>query len=214
MARLASVNLGAARDVDWVSNGRTAMDKRPVDTPVRVTELGLEGDQVGNPKFHGGADQAVYAYAREDLDWWGAELGREIAPGQFAENLTTEGLDLNATRIGTRWRIGSVVLEVASVRIPCGNFQHWMGIHEYDNTGWVKRFTAAGRPGPYLRVVGTGTLQAGDAIEVIHEPGHDVTVRDAFAALTTQRHRLPELLRADGLAAKARAEAEAYLAGS
>lgn len=214
MARLTSVNLGTARDADWVSNGRTAMDKRPVDLPVRVTELGIEGDQVGNPKFHGGVDQAVYAYAREDLEWWAAELGAEIRAGQFAENLTTEGLDLNATRIGTRWRIGSTVLEVVAVRIPCGNFQHWMGQHGFDNAGWVKRFTAAARPGPYLRVVETGTVQAGDAVEVLREPDHDVTVRDVFAALTTQRHRLPEILEADALGAKARAAAEQYVAES
>jgi MOSC domain-containing protein YiiM len=156
MARLVSVNVGAARDVDWVSNGRTAMDKRPVDGPVPVGELGVGGDEVGNPTFHGGVDQAVYAYAREDLDWWAAELGADIDPGQFAENLTTEGLDLNVTTIGTRWRINDVVLEVAAVRIPCGNFSHWMGMNSYDNAAWVKRFTQASRPGPYQRVIQTG----------------------------------------------------------
>ena len=96
---------------------------------------------------HGGVDQAVYAFAREDLDWWEAELGREIRNGQFAENLTTRGIDVNEAEVGERWRIGSALFEVAMVRIPCNDFKNWQRLNGYDDRAWVKRFAERGRPG-------------------------------------------------------------------
>ena len=107
MAEVISINVGKVREAPWAGIGRTAIDKHPVRGPVPAGRLGLRGDQVGDTMHHGGVDQAVYAYAREDLDWWEAELGREIRDGQFAENLTTRGIDLNAAEVGERWRIGS-----------------------------------------------------------------------------------------------------------
>lgn len=210
MSFLRSLNLGVPQVKEWAQIGRTSIDKRPVRGPVLAGELGLTGDQVSDTAHHGGPDQAVYAYAREDLDYWAAELGREIRDGQFGENLTTEGLDLNETEVGTRWRIGEAVLEVALTRTPCNDFKGWMGESGYDNATWVRRFAAAARPGPYLRVVTPGILTAGDSIEVVHRPGHGVTVRTMFRALNTHRELLPELLRVPGLAAKARRKAEQY----
>src|SRR4051794_25881594 len=99
MAQVISVNVGKGLDASWAGIGRTAMDKQPVTRPVRADRLGLEGDAVGDTKYHGGLDQAVYAFAREDLDWWEAELGREIRNGQFAENLTTQGIDVNEAEV-------------------------------------------------------------------------------------------------------------------
>ena len=124
---------------------------------VRVRRLGLEGDQVGDTEHHGGRDQAVYAFAREDLDWWEVELGREIRNGQFAENLTTRGIDVNEAEVGERWRIGSDLFEVAMVRIPCNDFKNWQRLNGYDDRAWVKRFAEQGRPGPYLRVIEEGS---------------------------------------------------------
>lgn len=163
--QLISVNLGRATAVDYTDaeGGVTGIGKRPVPGPVRVrtpgskaTGLGsgLEGDAVCDRRHHGGDHQAVYAYAREDLDWWEAELGRELPGGIFGENFTTSGIDLNAARLGDRWRVGAeLVLEVASARIPCRTFQGVMG-----ETGWVKRFTQVVRPGAYLRVIREGSV--------------------------------------------------------
>lgn len=212
MALLRSVNLGVPRVKAWAEIGRTSIDKRPVTGPVLAGELGLAGDQVSDTAHHGGPDQAVYAYAREDLDFWAAELGRDIRDGQFGENLTTEGLDLNGTEVGTRWRIGGAVLEVALTRTPCNDFKCWMGESGYDNGTWVRRFAAEARPGPYLRVLTPGAVTAGDPIEVAHVPGHGVTVRTMFLALNTHRDLLPVLLRVPGLAQKARRKAEEYVA--
>jgi MOSC domain-containing protein YiiM len=212
MPHLVSVNVGHPREAAWADIGRTSIDKRPVRHPVHAGRLGLEGDQVSDTKHHGGVDQAVYAFAREDLDLWAAELGHDLRDGQFGENLTTIGIDVNESEVGERWRIGEALLEVASIRIPCNDFKGWMGSCGYDNRAWVRRFTEQGRPGPYLRVLGEGAIAAGDEIEVVHEPGHGVTVSTMFRALTTDRSLLPDLLRVDGLVDEARAAAERYVA--
>ena len=146
-------------------------------------------------KHHGGDDQAVYAYAREDLDVWQAELGVPLRNGVFGENLTTEGLDVNDALVGERWRIGDeVLLEVCCPRIPCGTFQGWLGA-----AGWIKRFTEAAMPGAYLRVIAPGRIRAGDPVVIEHRPDHDVTVAVTFRAVTTEPELLPRLLAADAL---------------
>lgn len=215
MAFVRSISVGQPQDRDWAGIGRTSIDKRPVGGPVAVHQLGIAGDSVSDTRHHGGPDQAVYAYAREDLDFWETELGSPVRDGQFGENLTTEGIDLNALEVGTRLRIGEpgvgVVLEAVYVRTPCNDFKGWMGESGYDPRAWVRRFTAAARPGPYLRVLETGTIAPGDPVEVVHSPGHGVTIRDMFVALNTDRSRLPDLLVVDGLLPQVRAKAEEFV---
>jgi len=199
--KLLSVNIGQPRPSSAGDVNVTAIDKRPTGGPVMVTpapakgSAGLGGDQVCDVRHHGGPDQAVYAYAREDLDYWEAELGRPLGNGTFGENLTTAGLDVNAALIGERWLVGSeVILEVSRPRIPCTTFQGWMA-----QRGWIKRFTQAGRSGTYLRVIEPGEIRAGDEVEVVHRPGHDVSVAVCFRALTLEPELLPRLLGADAL---------------
>lgn len=212
MPWVSTVSVGLPQDEQWAGNlKRTAIVKRPVEGAVAVHPLGLGGDAVADTRNHGGPDKAVYVFAREDLDWWGRELGRPLADGMFGENLTTCGIDVNEAEVGERWRIGTALLEVCSVRIPCSVFAGWMGVAGYDSRQWIRRFTAVGRPGPYLRVIEEGSLAAGDEILVEHRPGHGVTVSTMFRALTTQRELLPELLGVDGLTAQARATAEAWV---
>ncbi|KRA29448.1 MULTISPECIES: MOSC domain-containing protein [unclassified Nocardioides] len=214
MPRVLAVSVGRPQDKEWAGIGRTSIDKGNLTGPVVVHALGIEGDEVSDTEHHGGPHQAVYAYAREDLDFWEAELGQPIRNGQFGENLTTEGLDLTSMEIGTRLRIGGAdgpLLEVAHVRTPCNDFKGWMGESGYDPTVWVKRFTAEARPGPYLRVLQPGTLAAGDPVEVVHRPGHGVTVRDMFVALNTDRNRLPELAAIELLPPKVREKVEEFV---
>jgi MOSC domain-containing protein YiiM len=212
MPVLQSVNVGQPKPREWAEIGQSSIEKHSVAGPVRVATLGVEGDQVSDTVHHGGPDQAVYAFAREDLDYWARELGRDIRDGQFGENLTTVGIDVNKAEVGERWRIGTAVFEVASVRIPCNDFKNWMGESGYEMRAWVKRFTARGRPGPYLRVLQEGTIAAGDELVAVHRPGHGVSVSTMFRALTTDRDLLPELLRVDGLVPEARVRAEKYVA--
>jgi len=200
------------QDREWATIGRTSIEKLPVTGPIGVRFLGLEGDQVSDTNNHGGVDQAVYAYSRSELDWWEGELGRPIRDGGFGENLTIGGYDVDDAEVGERWVIGSVLFEVAYVRIPCNNFKTWQGLGGYDDAAWMKRFTHRLRPGAYLRVLREGSLSAGDAVEVVHRPGHGITVSEMFAAMTLDRSRLPRLLTIDGLAAKARRKADEYVA--
>ncbi|MFI0979983.1 MOSC domain-containing protein [Streptomyces sp. NPDC021093] len=215
---LLSVNLGRATASEYTdqAEGVTGIGKQPTEGPVEVREpgprgtggSGLVGDDVCDLRHHGGTRQAVYAYAREDLDRWESDLGRPLRGGEFGENLTTVGLDVNGARLGEQWRVGAdLVLEVTASRIPCRTFAGALNEEK-----WVKRFTEAVAPGAYLKVVEPGVVRAGDPIEIAHRPAHDVTVAMHFKANTLERSLLPRLLEAgDVLSPLTREKALAYL---
>ncbi|GGB84261.1 MOSC domain-containing protein [Knoellia flava] len=194
-ARVLSVNVG--QPMDGIIKRPTGIDKRPTDEisvadpgPKGRGGSGVEGDAVMNRKHHGGSEQAVYAFAREELDWWGVDLGRDLRAGMFGENLTTAGFDVDAAVIGEQWRLGSsVVLTVTAPRVPCATFSAHMGVR-----GWVKAFTARGRTGAYLSVTQPGTIRPGDEIQVLWRPGHGVTVPMAFRAWMGDREMAQAML--------------------
>ncbi len=197
-ARVISVNRG--QEADLLIGGRparSAIDKRPASGPVEVRQLGLDGDTVADKVNHGGLDQAVYAYAREDLDWWTEQLGRELRNGLFGENFTTAGIDVTGALIGETWRVGSVVLQVTAPRIPCNTFKSWL-----DEPHWVKRFAAAGRPGAYLRVLTPGPVSAGDDLEVVDRPCVAVTVAESMLAYYGDDEVMRRLLEVEGRGGK------------
>lgn len=187
---LVSVNVGRPRTLRW--DGRevtTAILKRPVEGSRRVEGVNIAGDRQADRRIHGGADKAVYAYAAEDYRWWEAELGRELGPGAFGENLTTGSLDLGTAVIGQRWRIGDVVLRVTQPRTPC----HKLGL-AMDDPSFPARFVRAGRPGTYLALEEAGSLAAGDDIRVLSSPGHGLTVAEVARALRGDPDPLPRML--------------------
>jgi MOSC domain-containing protein YiiM len=193
-ARVISVNAGRGRDAAWAGRlRRTAIDKRPVAAPVEAGWLGLAGDEQSDTENHGGREQALYAYAREDLDWWVERLCRELANGVFGENITTSGLDVTGALIGEVWQVGTAVVQVTSPRIPCVVFAGWV-----DEDHWVKRFASAGRPGAYLRVLEEGTVAAGDGIEVISRPDEHVTIAESMTAYYGDVELMRRLLRVEG----------------
>jgi MOSC domain-containing protein YiiM len=192
MAVVQSVNVGVLRSLR-AKTGVTGIDKVPVHGAVTVSVIGpncpgrggLAGDVICDAENHGGDTKAVYAYAREDLDQWAAELGAPLRSGMFGENLTTSGLDVTGALIGETWRLGeSVVLQVTSPRVPCSTFAAFMG-----RKGWLKSFTRRAVPGAYLKVLAGGELEAGDPLVVEFKPSHNVSVGTAFRALTLE----PEL---------------------
>ncbi|TQS30097.1 MOSC domain-containing protein [Microbispora sp. KK1-11] len=192
--RILSVNVGRAVDAEWAGNlRRTAIDKRKIEGRIAVRENGLAGDERADVANHGHPDQAVYAYAREDYDWWEPRMGRDLRDGQFGENLTTSGADVTGAVLGERWRVGTAVLEVTAPRVPCVVFRNWL-----DERGWVKRFTDANRTGAYFRVVEQGELGVGDEIEVLHRPSGSVTIAESFRAYHGDRDLMLQILSIPG----------------
>ena len=175
---------------------KTGIYKYPVEGSVEVRDEQVGGDRQGDYTVHGGPDKAVYAYANEDYRWWSQELGgRDVEPGLFGENLTTAGIDLSAAEVGSRWRVGTALLEVSEPRIPCSKLAFKM-----EDPLFVKRFAQANRPGAYLRITEPGTLGSGDPIEVVSEPGNGVTMALFSRAILGERDLLPKLLDAEALA--------------
>jgi MOSC domain-containing protein YiiM len=189
-ARVLSINItSVVHQGEWTgSEGRTGIDKRSVAGPIEFKNNGVVGDRIIDTNVHGGYDQAVYAYAQEDAQWWEREINEEIPAGRFGENLTTEGIDVNAALVGEQGKIGSVILEVSQPRIPCRVFAGF-----WKRATLIKDFTQAGRPGAYLRIIQEGTAQAGDVIEVIYKPDHEVSIRDLFSAKSGERAKINEI---------------------
>jgi MOSC domain-containing protein YiiM len=187
--RVVSVNVG--RPTPLATGSRvieSAIVKAPVEGPVAVRGVNLEGDDQADRSVHGGPDQAVYAYASEDIAFWSDVTGLDLGPGAFGENLTTAGIDVSGVRIGERWRIGTVELRVTGPRIPCFKLEARIGVR-----GFQKQFLHAGRPGAYFAIAEEGELRAGDAVEVVHRPEHDVTPRLIVETMWLDRTRLGEV---------------------
>jgi MOSC domain-containing protein YiiM len=206
---LVSVNVGLPREIEWLGKrDTTAIWKKPVAGRVRVAGVNLAGDDQADRRFHGGPDKAVYAYAREDYEWWSVELGRALEPATFGENLTVAGLSLTDTLVGERWAVGSATLEVAGPRVPCWKLGARMDDHDFP-----VHFAAVGRPGAYLRIVAEGELGAGDPVEVVHRPRHQLTVGTVAGIYHGDRARCREFLEVPELAQEWHAWARERLAG-
>ena len=194
--RLLSVNVGTPRVVPrGKGQARTAIWKDPVAGRVAVRGVNVEGDRQADLRVHGGPDKAVYAYASEDTAFWEDALGADLGPGAFGENLTTEGIDQTNALIGERWRVGTTLLEVCQPRFPCFK----LGLR-FGDPQMLKRFALARRPGAYLRIVEEGELGAGDAIEIVHRPQHEVTIALVNEAILHDNALLGRLREAPELA--------------
>jgi MOSC domain-containing protein YiiM len=186
-----SVNLGTPAPNPYKNDKRTGINKRPTPGRIEVRApgakldglgSGIVGDFIGDAKHHGGDEQALYAFEREDLDAWQERLERDLTNGFFGENLTTRGFDVNDSRVGDVWRIGDVVeVCVTGPRTPCSTFRGWVG-----EKGWLKTFSAIARPGAYLSVRVAGFIEAGDAVTLVERPSGGATVSAAFRASLSQ----------------------------
>jgi MOSC domain-containing protein YiiM len=190
--RVVSVNVGRPAPL---ATGRrvveSAIGKAPVEGPVAVRGVNLAGDEQADKQNHGGVDQAVYAYASEDIAFWSDVTGLDLGGGWgriFGENLTLAGVDVRGARIGERWRIGTAELRVTGPRVPCFKLEAKIGVR-----GFQRQFLHAGRYGAYLAIVEEGELQAGDAVEIVYRPDHEVTPALVIEALILDRTRILEL---------------------
>ena len=201
--------VGAVRSVN-VSPVRTMqIDGEPVPTvimkmPVRgriaVRGINLAGDEQGDRRVHGGPDRALYAYAASDYAWWGEQLGRELAPGTFGENLTLDDVDVTGAKVGECWRVGTAKLQVSAMRVPCFKLAAVM-----NDQGFVKAFAHALRPGAYLRIIEEGELAAGDAVTILSRPDHDLTIGEMTRLFVFDRSNARKMLVAPELSESWRA---------
>lgn len=193
-ARVLSANVGKSVATEHTSapGGTTGIDKyaassltvRPPGPKVGGLGSGVVGDHIGDPRFHGGDNKAVYLFAREELDWWEVELGRSLRSGIFGENVTTTGLAVDDLVVGSALAFGDpaapgAVLRVAGPRTPCRTFAGHLREKQ-----WIKRFTAHGLTGAYCAVAVPGEIRTGDAVTVLEVPDHEITVPQLFRALT------------------------------
>ena len=207
--RVVSLNVGREETIEHGSRSFvTGIRKRPSEGAVFIGTDSVTGDVISDKKNHGGADQAVYAYSADDYEWWSAQLGRELAPGTFGDNLTIEGLptDMN---VGDRLLIGDVLLEATAPRIPCGTFAAQM-----QDSGFGMAFRRAERPGIYFRVLNEGEVAAGDAVTYIENPAPVVSILELYRLeydLSPDPAAMERYLEAP-LAVRLRASIEAKLA--
>lgn len=197
--KVLTVNIAHLIHGGEIEDERTGIDKRPTPGRVGLKNDGVDGDFIGNRKAHGGYEQAVYAYAHEDLIWWEAELEIKITNGRFGENLTTSGIDVTNAVVGERWAIGTAILEVSMPRIPCRTFAGF-----WERPTLIKDFMKAGRPGTYLRILQEGDVGAGDTVEIALRPSHGITISDLFSAENGERSMLGEIAKVPELSAEYR----------
>jgi MOSC domain-containing protein YiiM len=191
--RIASVNVGLPREVPFGNETvRTGIFKEPVAGRVAVRRLNLEGDAQADLSVHGGADKAVYAYPIENYDYWREQLpNRELSLGIFGENLTTRGLREDALHIGDELRIGTARLVVTQPRLPCFK----LGIR-FGDPAIIAQFVASHRPGFYLAVLEEGAIGPGDAVEIVHEDEHRLTVTELFRLIAFDKTNTEQMRRA------------------
>lgn len=173
--RILSVNVGNAKSIPHRDRiFTTGIDKRSTGESIFIGANGLRGDVICDEEGHGGVDQAVYAYSAEDYAWWADELGRELEPGTFGDNLTIVEMptDMNA---GERLLIGDVVLEATAPRIPCSTLAAQMQDSEFGLA-----FRHAERPGIYFRVLNEGEVAAGDAVTFVENRDCNVSMLELY----------------------------------
>ncbi len=177
--RVLAVSVARVRSVPWQGRTvRTGIFKAAAEGRVRVTRLGLQGDEQADLEVHGGPLKAVYAYPSEHYAFWQEELAAGPLPwGAFGENLTVAGLSEEGVRVEDRFRIGTALLAATKPRFPC----YKLGI-KFGRDDLVDRFLTSGRTGFYLRVLEEGELGAGDGIEGLGGGEGRPTMADLVAA--------------------------------
>jgi MOSC domain-containing protein YiiM len=194
--KILSVNIGLPKEVTWQGKVvTTGIFKEPVNAPVMMRTLNLEGDRQADLTVHGGVTKAIYAYPSEHYGYWRTELpGVDLPWGMFGENFTTEGLLEEAVYIGDRFRIGGTEVMATEPRMPC----YKLGI-KFGRADVIKRFLASRRTGFYFAVVRGGMVGAGDPIELIGREQQKISVADITRLYAFEKNDLEGLRRAIGV---------------
>ncbi|HJQ71207.1 MAG TPA: MOSC domain-containing protein [Blastocatellia bacterium] len=191
--KLISVNNGLPREVSWEGKlVQTSIFKEPVDSPLMLRTLNLDGDRQADLSLHGGVAKAAYAYPSEHYEYWRGELPETDFPwGMFGENFTTEGMFEDVVRIGDRYRIGEAEVVVTQPRMPC----YKLGI-KFGRADMVKRFLASRRSGFYFAILREGMVAKGDDIKLVFRNEQGVTVADITRLFAFDKDDLTTMERA------------------
>ena len=168
-------------DREWT----TAIYRRPTDEAVFLTETGFQNDEVGDKKNHGGPEKAVFCYTAAHYDEWESELGQEMAPGAFGENLAVTGLDESNVCIGDIYRLGEARIQVSQPRRPC-----WRPARRHRVIDLALRIEDSGRTGWYFRVLEEGHVTAGDRFGLLERPHPEWTIDACNAVMYKQTENL------------------------
>ncbi|MGI9542020.1 MAG: MOSC domain-containing protein [Cyclobacteriaceae bacterium] len=191
--QLLSINVGLPKEVSYQGKSVvTGIFKDPVEGPIKVGKLNLEGDGQADLTVHGGEDKAVYVYPTEHYKFWRDTYPqKEFSFGVFGENLSATGLVETEVSIGDQYRIGSAEFMVTSPRMPC----YKLGI-KMEDPSFIKAFLKANYSGFYLRVLKEGVIEAGQNIEKVSEDGHQLTVAEVAGLYALDRDNLALLEKA------------------
>jgi MOSC domain-containing protein YiiM len=173
--KLLSINVARPRII--IAKGQrisTGIFKEPVEGPLMLRRLNLDGDRQADLRVHGGPSKAAYVYPSEHYPLWRKDLpDMDLQYGMFGENFTTQGLNEVNTNIGDRFRIGGAVVMVTQPREPCFKLAAKFGRDDI-----IKKFLESGRSGFYLAVVEEGLVEAGQSVERIYRDENGVTIAD------------------------------------
>lgn len=197
--RLVSLQIGKPRErIDALGKRwTTGFGKLPVQGPVQVRALGLDGDGVADKRYHGGPDMALMAYSTAHYPEWRAQPGFPDFPlGGFGENLSVEGVSEESAHLGDRWSVGGAVLQIASPRKPCRSISRFWGLADL-----LKQVEASGRFGWYLRVLQEGPIEAGQPVTLLERPHPEWTVARAMAVARARKKDPAQALRLSECAA-------------
>jgi MOSC domain-containing protein YiiM len=183
--KLFSLNVARPRLIVYEGETiNTGIFKQPVDGPIRLRALNLDGDRQADLSVHGGPNKAVYGYPSEHYDFWRRELpGIDLPWGMFGENFTTEGLFENDLHIGDRLQVGSAILMLRQTRTPCYKLAA-----KFQRDDMLERFLVSGRSGFYFSVEQEGTVAAGDAFEVLTRVPQALTIEEMNRLIATDRY--------------------------
>lgn len=179
----------------------SAIAKRQVDGAIKLTALGLAGDEQAEKSYHGGADRALCHYPREHYTHWRAQfpaLAERFASPAFGENISTDGLTEHHVNIGDIFRWGEALIQVTQPRSPCFKLNHHFNI---DDLSLLMQ--QSGRCGWLYRVISPGLVSGDRPLERVAR-NSDVSVADAIGIawhMPFDEEQYRRLLSAAGLSA-------------
>ncbi len=209
--KVLSIQVGKPKTIQYQGKEvSTGIFKEPVNGPIMLNFLNLEGDGQADLRVHGGKDKALYAYSYDAYASWQKLRPQDtFSYGAFGENLCFETLPENKMYIGDTYELGDAIVQVAQPRFPC----YKLSI-KFNDPKILKQFMQSGRPGVYFRVLKEGLINVGDSLKLIQQEKVHLSITDLLALYKNpidDSERIKELLKINALPSQWREEFESWL---